>query len=281
MVDDEDYDAAPAEGGGFDDACTDKVKAPSKGSAPSAQASGKHSEIPPQGSGSGASGPGGIGGGPTKLLMAVRSYGDTQILTPSMFASLAVRWLQFITLWVKKKFVRLNHMARRGLDPTTRKVLVALKDSATVTPGLESYAELMAKAFRGSDGPASLAESIHKLLKTLQGLYFEVQICFFKHFAEHVLPFGNDIMQVWLGDEGNCGSTVPAARQDHVNVKCAGCAYPLVGPRFKYTSQSPECSDYDLCGNCYAKFKKELHKDCPADWSDFKCILFPNTGPGC
>lgn len=229
-----------------------------------------------QNSSSGAWGPGGSGGGPKKLLMALRTFRDTGMLTPAMFASLAVQWLPLITQRVARKVDKLNYMARDGLDQTAQKVLEGVKDRASVTPGLESHAKLMGEALEGGDGPKRLGESILELLKALRGLGFEVQANFCQQLAEQILPLLDDIMQGWLGDDGCCASTAPAAWQHHFNVVCDGCnANPLVGPRFK----CPVCPDYDLCGNCYPK-KLELHKDCPAAQRDFQCIIFPNTGSG-
>eukprot|EP00930_Biecheleria_cincta_P088523 TRINITY_DN77767_c0_g1_i1.p1 TRINITY_DN77767_c0_g1~~TRINITY_DN77767_c0_g1_i1.p1 ORF type:complete len:562 (+),score=104.23 TRINITY_DN77767_c0_g1_i1:58-1743(+) len=230
-----------------------------------------------QNSSSGAWGPGGSGGGPKKLLVALRTFRDTGMLTPAMFASLAVQWLPLITQRVARKVDKLNYMARDGLDQTAQKVLEGVKDRAAVTPGLESYAKLVGEALEGGDGPKRLGESILELLKALRGLGFEVQANFCEQLAEQILPLLDDIMQGWLGDDGCCASTGPAAWQHHFNVVCDGCdAKPLVGPRFK----CPVCPDYDLCGNCYPK-KLELHKNCPAAQRDFQCIIFPNTGSGC
>lgn len=229
-----------------------------------------------QNSSSGAWGPGGSGGGPKKLLMALRTFRDTGMLTPAMFASLAVQWLPLITQRVARKVDKLNYMARDGLDQTAQKVLEGVKDRAAVTPGLESYAKLMGEALEAGDGPKRLGESILELLKALRGLGFEVQANFCQQLAEQILPLLDDIMQGWLGDDGCCASTAPAGWQHHFNVVCDGCdANPLVGPRFK----CPVCPDYDLCGNCYPK-KLELHKNCPAAHRDFQCIIFPNTGSG-
>eukprot|EP00440_Ansanella_granifera_P014175 gb/GFBE01015405.1/.p1 GENE.gb/GFBE01015405.1/~~gb/GFBE01015405.1/.p1 ORF type:complete len:556 (+),score=106.10 gb/GFBE01015405.1/:1-1668(+) len=227
------------------------------------------------GGGPGAWGPGGGGGGPKRLLMALRALRDAKMLTPAMFASLAVQWLPLVTQRVARKVDKINHMARDGLDQTVRKLLQEVKERAAETPGLEGHAASVGEALAGGNGPRRLGESVLELLKALRGLGFEVQACFCQKLAEHLMPLLDDIIKAWQGDD-TCFAWNCAQQQQHCGVVCDGCgANPLVGPRFKCTV----CPDYDLCGNCYPR-KLQLHKDCPASQRDFQCIISPGTVPG-
>merc|ERR1719373_1032851 len=61
---------------------------------------------------------------------------------------------------------------------------------------------------------------------------------------------------------------------EHTAVTCDGCGVsPLVGPRFKCET----CTDYDLCGECFAK-RASVHGGDAADHS-FKCIMLPEAMP--
>jgi hypothetical protein len=56
--------------------------------------------------GLGAWGPGGNGGGPRRLLIALHMLREAELLTPAMFASLAVQWLPLVTQRVARKVMR-------------------------------------------------------------------------------------------------------------------------------------------------------------------------------
>ena len=56
--------------------------------------------------GPGAWGPGGNGGGPRRLLIALHMLREAELLTPAMFASLAVQWLPLVTQRVARKVMR-------------------------------------------------------------------------------------------------------------------------------------------------------------------------------
>ena len=64
----------------------------------------------PAQAGPGAWGPGGNGGGPRRLLIALHMLREAELLTPAMFASLAVQWLPLVTQRVARKV----QMGRRG-----------------------------------------------------------------------------------------------------------------------------------------------------------------------
>jgi len=224
-------------------------------------------------------GPCGGGGGPRRLVMALRALRDAGVLTPAMFASLAVQWLPLVTQRVTRKVDKINHMARDGLSQSLQKLLQEVKDRAAVTAGLESFAAPLGEALSDAPGPRTLGQAILELLKALRGLGFEAQARFSEGLASHLLPLLDDILAPQA--EGSrersspwCGGPGPAAWQHHFGVECDGCkAAPLVGPRFK----CPACPDYDLCGNCYTR-KLELHGNCEAANRDFQCILFPGMG---
>jgi len=233
------------------------------------------------GGGPGAWGPGGCGGGPKRLLMALKALRDTGMLTPAMFASLAVQWLPLVTQRVARKIDKINHMARNGLDETVRRMLEGVKEQASTTQGLETYATPLSEALGAGHGPRRLGESVLELLKALRGLAFEAQASFCESLAERLMPILDDIIRGWQGDDSSstswCNSNgSPAPWQHHFGVTCDGCnANPIVGPRFK----CPVCPDYDLCGNCYTR-KMQLHGSCPAAQKDFQCIIFPGAGAG-
>eukprot|EP00435_Cladocopium_sp_Y103_P011492 s4852_g3.t1 len=140
--------------------------------------------------GPGAWGPGGNGGGPRRLLIALHMLREAELLTPAMFASLAVQWLPLVTQRVARKVDKINHMARHGLDHNMKALLEKIQDrtgaQAAQTPGLESYAGLMAEALQGGNGGTGgngaqrLGEALLELLKALRGLGFEIQT----HFCE-------------------------------------------------------------------------------------------------
>mmetsp|Transcript_12029 Transcript_12029/g.21732 ORF Transcript_12029/g.21732 Transcript_12029/m.21732 type:complete len:634 (+) Transcript_12029:83-1984(+) len=75
-------------------------------------------------------GPCGGGGGPRRLVMALRALRDAGVLTPAMFASLAVQWLPLVTQRVTRKVDKINHMARDGLSQSLQKLLQEVKDAA-------------------------------------------------------------------------------------------------------------------------------------------------------
>ncbi|CAE8710908.1 unnamed protein product, partial [Polarella glacialis] len=195
-------------------------------------------------------GPCGGGGGPRRLVMALRALRDAGVLTPAMFASLAVQWLPLVTQRVTRKVDKINHMARDGLSQSLQKLLQEVKDRAAVTAGLESFAAPLGEALSDAPGPRTLGQAILELLKALRGLGFEAQARFSEGLASHLLPLLDDILAPQA--EGSrersspwCGGPGPAAWQHHFGVECDGCkAAPLVGPRFK----CPACPDYDLCG---------------------------------
>lgn len=81
----------------------------------------------------GAWGPGGNGGGPRRLLMALHLLQEAEMLTPAMFASLAVQWLPLLTQRVARKVDKINHMARQGLDHSNKAVLGKIQDPTTST----------------------------------------------------------------------------------------------------------------------------------------------------
>eukprot|EP00439_Symbiodinium_sp_Y106_P080722 s1629_g19.t1 len=220
--------------------------------------------------GPGAWGPGGNGGGPRRLLAALRMLQETGMLTPAMFASLAVQWLPLLTQRVARKVDKINHVARDGLNETWKKLLERIQELAAETPGLESFASPISEALRGGNGQRRLGEAILELLKALRGLSFEVQTSFCEQVSASLLPFLEDLTRSWTGDEcAPSGNLTPW--QHHFGIKCEGCGVnPIVGPRFK----CPVCPSYDLCGNCYPS-KLQLHGNCPGCRKDFQCFIFP------
>ncbi|CAE7448091.1 ref(2)P [Symbiodinium natans] len=223
--------------------------------------------------GPGAWGPGGNGGGPRRLLAALRMLQETGMLTPAMFASLAVQWLPLLTQRVARKVDKINHVARDGLNETWKKLLERIQEQASETPGLEAFASPISEALRsgnGGNGQRRLGEAILELLKALRGLSFEVQTRFCEQVSASLLPFLEDLTRSWTGDEcAPSGNLTPW--QHHFGIKCEGCGVnPIVGPRFKCLA----CPNYDLCGNCYPS-KIQLHGSCPGCRKDFQCFIFP------
>eukprot|EP00438_Fugacium_kawagutii_P015763 Skav233452 [mRNA] locus=scaffold1486:431886:434633:- [translate_table: standard] len=199
-------------------------------------------------------GPGGNGGGPRRLLMALHMLQEAEMLTPAMFASLAVQWLPLLTQRVARKVDKINHMARQGLDQSNK------AEQAAKTQGLKHHATGLADALSGSGGGshARLGEAVVELLKALRGLSFEV--------AASLMPYLEGITSEWIGDDFSACEPC-----QHPGSNCSGCgAAPITGPRFKCTG----CPDYSLCGNCYPQ-KIQLHGHCPHASKDFQCIMFP------
>jgi len=223
--------------------------------------------------GPGAWGPGGNGGGPRRLLIALHMLREAELLTPAMFASLAVQWLPLVTQRVARKVDKINHMARHGLDQNIKALLENIQAQAAQTPGLESYAGLMAEALHGNGAEKRLGEALLELLKALRGLGFEIQTHFCESVASSLLPYLECVTSIWFGDDDLSSACEPC---QHPGSCCAGCgAAPIVGPRFR----CPQCPQYSLCGNCYPQ-KIQLHGNCAGCSKDFQCMIFPAKGKG-
>ncbi|CAJ1407749.1 unnamed protein product [Effrenium voratum] len=213
-------------------------------------------------------GPGGNGGGPKRLLNALRMLQVEQLLTEPMFASLAVQWLPLLTQRVARKVDKINHMARDGLSRKVKDVLRGLQEKAAATPGLEPYAKQIAEGLAGNH---RLGEAMLEMLKALRGLSFEVQTGFCERLAESLLPNLEELAKLVTGDE--CPGYV--GWQPDTGVQCQNCKNPIAGPRFTCSA----CPSYDLCGNCYPQ-KNQLHGECPGCRKDFQCTIFPGKGKG-
>lgn len=219
----------------------------------------------------------GCGGGPKKLLFILRALRDTGILTPQMFASLAVQWLPMITQRVGRKVDKINHVARDGLEGGARRAFEVLKEQAAGIPQLERFAQDIGDALSAEPGQCRLGETLHQMLKEIRTLSFEVQTSFAERLATHLLPLLDELSLPW--HKSGSWTSPPSAtagagtgQQFHHGVVCDGCGVqPIAGPRFKCAG----CPDYDLCGNCYPR-KLELHPKCAGAHRDFHCMLLPN-----
>lgn len=197
-------------------------------------------------------------GGLKMLVMALHMLQSGGLLTPQMFASLAVQWLPLLTQRVARKVDKINHTARHGLDQAMRGMLERIQREVEGTVGLQHCGPAMKEALKGG---GRLGESILDMLKALRCLSFEVQASFCETLASTVLPYLENLT-------GKCCETW-CQGQDHLGCCCAGCgATPIVGPRFSCAS----CPGFNLCGNCYPQ-KNRLHKGCLS--GEFQCIIFP------
>ena len=197
-------------------------------------------------------------GGLKMLVTALHMLQSGGLLTPQMFASLAVQWLPLLTQRVARKVEKINHTARHGLDQDMRGMLERIQRQVEQTPGLQNCGPAIKDALKSG---GRLGESILDMLKALRCLSFEVQASFCETLASSVLPYLENLT-------GKCCETW-CQGQDHLGCSCAGCgATPIVGPRFTCAS----CPGFNLCGNCYPE-KNQLHKECLS--GEFQCIIFP------
>ncbi|CAL1143901.1 unnamed protein product, partial [Cladocopium goreaui] len=125
---------------------------------------------------------------PWRLLCTLRVLREVGLLTPTLFASLAVHWLPFLIKRVAAKVDKINRMAAEGLDPTLEKMLKIIQEQAAATPGLEQHSTALAQALSANTGERHLGEALLELLQALNGLDVEVQTQFCESLASALLP---------------------------------------------------------------------------------------------
>eukprot|EP00435_Cladocopium_sp_Y103_P028136 s868_g7.t1 len=131
---------------------------------------------------------------PRPMMSCVpQPYEEVGLLTPSVFASLAVHWLPFLIKRAAAKVDKINRMAAEGLDPTLEKMLKIIQDpggmeQAGATPGLEQHSTALAQALSANTGERHLGEALLELLQALNGLDVEVQTQFCESLASALLP---------------------------------------------------------------------------------------------
>mmetsp|Transcript_113510 Transcript_113510/g.178575 ORF Transcript_113510/g.178575 Transcript_113510/m.178575 type:complete len:531 (-) Transcript_113510:113-1705(-) len=195
---------------------------------------------------------------PKKIMWYLSRMHAAGLLSGAMMGSLVAHLLPDLIYlvsehrhkidWKLKKMIRCLESNMDGQH--------ALRDLSLLvsqTPGLEHCAEAVGTLASGTGSLPSQALLV--LLTALDSLQFESRIRFIESFFNsqecrlHTLLASIDA-------KIPCWAKMPLQHRD---ITCDGCgATPLMGPRFRCTS----CTNFDLCGNCFAK-KGVVHSgDC-------------------
>lgn len=201
---------------------------------------------------------------PWRFFAHLRMLKESGILTPPMFASMAVHWLPMMTQRVADRVDKINKKVSEGIAPEFSTILNVLKDVAAQTPGLEAAACTLGEVFQ-SPAPKNLGEAILALLLELGAMTFEAQVQFAEVVAELLLPL-LDQLPGKGGHHGHHGHGHGHHGHDHDghhhghggsprgfmhhHLVCDGCdCQGIAGPAFQCTV----CPDFHFCGSCYSK----------------------------
>lgn len=186
---------------------------------------------------------------PKKIMWYLSRMHAAGLLSGAMMGSLVAHLLPDLIYlvsehhhkidWKLKKMIR-----RLESNMDVQHVLRDLQLLVSQTPGLEHCAEAVGTLASGIGSLPSQALLV--LLTALDSLQFESRIRFIESFFNtqecrlHSLLASIDAKMP-------CWAKMPL---EHRDITCDGCGVtPLVGPRFRCIS----CTNFDLCGNCFAK----------------------------